>query len=83
MVKPAGPNLDLIRDVAEEVEVPVAAYQVSGEYAMIFAAAEKGALDLEAAAYESLLGIRRAGAQWILTYFAERAAEALAAGRWE
>jgi len=83
MVKPAGPNLDLIRDVAEEVDVPVAAYQVSGEYAMIHAAAEKGALDLGAAAYESLLGIRRAGARWILTYFAELAAEALAAGRWE
>ena len=83
MVKPAGPYLDLIRDIAEVVDVPVAAYQVSGEYAMLHAAANAGALDLDAAAYESLLGIRRAGARWILTYFADRAAEALQAGRWE
>ena len=83
MVKPAGPNLDLIRDVAEAVDVPVSAYQVSGEYAMYHHAAAAGALDLEAAAYESLLGIRRAGARWILTYFAGMAAEALKAGRWE
>ncbi len=83
MVKPAGPNLDIIRDVAEAVEVPVAAYQVSGEYAMLHAAAKAGALDLEATAYESLLGIRRAGARWILTYFADFAAEALRDGRWE
>jgi porphobilinogen synthase len=83
MVKPAGPNLDLIRDVAEMSPVPVAAYQVSGEYAMIHAAARAGALDLDRAAYESLLGIRRAGARWILTYFADHAAEALGAGRWD
>jgi len=83
MVKPAGPYLDLIRDVAETVDVPVAAYQVSGEYAMLHAAAAAGVLDLDRAAYESLLGIRRAGARWILTYFADRAAEALQAGRWE
>jgi porphobilinogen synthase len=83
MVKPAGPNLDIIRDVAAAVDVPVAAYQVSGEYAMIHAAADAGALDLDAAAYESLLGIRRAGARWILTYFADLAAEGLRDGRWE
>lgn len=83
MVKPAGPYLDLIRDIADVVDVPVAAYQVSGEYAMLHAAANAGALDLDAAAYESLLGIRRAGARWILTYFADRAAEALQTGRWE
>ncbi|MFV1958685.1 MAG: porphobilinogen synthase [Planctomycetota bacterium] len=83
MVKPAGPCLDIIREVAEAVDVPVAAYQVSGEYAMLHAAARIGALDLEGVAYESLLGIRRAGARWILTYFAGFAAEALRAGRWE
>jgi porphobilinogen synthase len=83
MVKPAGPNLDLIRDAADAVVVPVAAYQVSGEYAQIHAAAERGWLDLDRSAYESLVGIRRAGARWILTYFAAHAAEAIAAGRWE
>ena len=83
MVKPAGPNLDLIRDAAEAVVVPVAAYQVSGEYAQIHAAAERGWLDLDRCAYESLVGIRRAGARWILTYFAAHAAEAIASGRWE
>ncbi len=83
MVKPAMPNLDLIRDAAEAFHVPIAAYQVSGEFAMLHAAAAAGALDLEATAYESLVGIRRAGAQWILTYFADLAAEALRAGRWE
>ncbi len=83
MVKPAGPNLDLIRDVANEVEIPVAAYQVSGEYASIHAAAEKGWIDLDRAAFESLTGIRRAGARWILTYFAGYAAQALEEGRWD
>ena len=83
MVKPAGPNLDLIRDIADEVDVPVAAYQVSGEYAALHAAAEKGWLDLDRAACETLVGIRRAGARWILTYFAAHAAEALASGRWD
>ena len=83
MVKPAMPNLDLIRDAAEAFHVPIAAYQVSGEYAMLHAAAAIGALDLEATAHESLLGIRRAGARWILTYFADLAAEALRDGRWE
>jgi porphobilinogen synthase len=83
MVKPAGPNLDLIRDAADAVVVPVAAYQVSGEYAQIHAAAQRGWLDLDRSAYESLVGIRRAGARWILTYFAAHAAEALRSGRWD
>ena len=83
MVKPAGPNLDVIREVAEAVDVPVAAYQVSGEYAAIHAAAERGWLDLDRAALETLTGIRRAGARWILTYFAAHAAEAIASGRWD
>lgn len=71
MVKPAGAYLDIIRDVRESTHIPVAAYQVSGEYAMIHAAAEKGWIDLRAARDESLLAIRRAGADLILTYFAE------------
>jgi porphobilinogen synthase len=78
MVKPAGPYLDVIRDVREATRLPVAAYQVSGEYAMLAAAGERGWLDFEAAAMESLLGIRRAGADVILTYFALRAGEILA-----
>jgi porphobilinogen synthase len=83
MVKPAGPNLDLVRDVAEAVDVPVAAYQVSGEYAAIRAAADRGALDLDRAVHESLAGIRRAGASWVVTYFAAHAAEAIRAGRFD
>jgi len=71
MVKPALPYLDIVRDVRENTDKPVAAYNVSGEYAMIHAAAEKGWLDLEATAYESLLSIKRAGADLIVTYFAE------------
>ena len=71
MVKPAGPCLDIIREVRDRVEVPVAAYQVSGEYAQIHAAARLGWLDLTATRDESLLAIRRAGADIILTYFAE------------
>ena len=71
MVKPAGPYLDIIREVREETELPLAAYQVSGEYAQIMAAAEKGWLDLERCRKESLLAIRRAGADMILTYFAK------------
>ncbi len=76
MVKPAGPYLDIIREVRESVRVPVAAYQVSGEYAQIHAAARAGWLDLERTRDESLIGIRRAGADVILTYFARAAAEA-------
>ncbi len=77
MVKPAGPYLDVIRDLRLATRLPVAAYQVSGEYAALQAAAERGWLDLEAARNESLLGIKRAGADLILTYFARAMAEAL------
>ncbi|ELZ29326.1 delta-aminolevulinic acid dehydratase [Halosimplex carlsbadense 2-9-1] len=77
MVKPALPYLDVVADVRENFDQPVAAYNVSGEYAMLHAAAEKGWLDLEAVAYESLLSIKRAGADLILTYFAEDVAERL------
>ena len=74
MVKPAGPYLDIVARVKAETGYPVAAYQVSGEYAMICAAAEKGWIDRERVMMESLLGIRRAGADFILTYFAIEAA---------
>lgn len=77
MVKPALPYLDVLRRVREAVEVPVAAYQVSGEYAMIQAVAENGWMDGDALMLETLLSIRRAGADMILTYFARRAAERL------
>ncbi|QGN07696.1 porphobilinogen synthase [Halorhabdus sp. CBA1104] len=77
MVKPALPYLDIVRDVRERFDHPVAAYNVSGEYAMVHAASEQGWLDLEATAYESLLSIKRAGADLILTYFAEDLAERL------
>ncbi|ESP89513.1 porphobilinogen synthase [Candidatus Halobonum tyrrellensis] len=77
MVKPALPYLDVVSDVRREFDHPVAAYNVSGEYAMLHAAAERGWLDLEATARESLLGIKRAGADLILTYFAEDVAETL------
>lgn len=80
MVKPAGPYLDVIRGVAEAFPVPVAAYQVSGEYSMIQAAARNGWIDLRRAALESLVGIRRAGASLILTYFAKEAAQWLQEG---
>ena len=79
MVKPAGPYLDIIREVREETELPLAAYQVSGEYAQLHAAAERGWLDLERCRDESLLAIRRAGADMILTYFARVYAESLKA----
>lgn len=70
MVKPAGPYLDVIRRVREVVEVPVVAYQVSGEFSLIKAAAERGWVDERAAALETLTGIQRAGADLIITYFA-------------
>ncbi|WP_333811912.1 porphobilinogen synthase [Timonella senegalensis] len=70
MVKPAMSYLDVLRQVADRSSVPVAAYQVSGEYAMIEAAAANGWIDREAAIMESLIGIKRAGADVILTYFA-------------
>ena len=77
MVKPAGPCLDLIRRAREEFGAPLAAYQVSGEYAMIKAAAERGMLDETRAMWESLTAIRRAGADIILTYFAPDIGEEL------
>ena len=77
MVKPAGPYLDVLYRVAEASEVPVAAYQVSGEYAQIQAAAQNGWLDLEASMLESVLAIKRAGADMILTYFAKEIAKKL------
>lgn len=77
MVKPAGPYLDIIREVREETIVPLAAYQVSGEYAQIHAAARLGWLDLERCRDESLLAIKRAGADIILTYFAKDYAKSL------
>jgi len=80
MVKPAGPCLDLIAKVKAATGYPVAAYQVSGEYAMIKAAAERGWLDGERAMMESLVAIRRAGADFILTYFAMDAARVIRRG---
>ncbi len=77
MVKPALPYLDVIAQVAAEFDLPVAAYQVSGEYAMLKAAAQNGWLDEEAVMLESLLSIKRAGADMILTYFAKQAAALL------
>lgn len=75
MVKPALPYLDIIRRVKEAVHVPVSAYQVSGEYAMIKAAAKMGWLDENKAILETLTGIKRAGADLIATYFAKKAAQ--------
>lgn len=75
LIKPAGPYLDIIREVKNKVTVPVAAYQVSGEYAMIHAAAERGWVNLTDAMLESLIGIKRAGADIIITYFAKEFAK--------
>jgi len=77
MVKPAMPYLDLIREARTRFDVPLSAYQVSGEFAMIVAAAQKGWIDQERAMMESLTSIRRAGADFILTYFAKAAARLL------
>ena len=77
MVKPALAYLDVVSAVRREFDHPVAAYNVSGEYAMLHAAADRGWLDLEAAAFESLLAMKRAGADLIVTYFAEAVAERL------
>ena len=77
MVKPAGPYLDIVSRVKAETGYPVAAYQVSGEYAMICAAADRGWIDRDRVMMESLLGIRRAGADVIVTYFATEAASQL------
>ncbi len=77
MVKPAGLYLDIIREVREVTDRPVAAYQISGEYAQIHAAAKLGWLDLARCRHESLLAIKRAGADLILTYFAKDMAKIL------
>ncbi|MFD3916166.1 porphobilinogen synthase [Streptomyces sp. NPDC056652] len=74
MVKPALPYLDILARVAAETDVPVAAYQISGEYSMVEAAAEKGWIDRDAAILEALTGIKRAGANMILTYWATEVA---------
>ncbi|WP_300401364.1 porphobilinogen synthase [Nocardioides sp.] len=78
MVKPALPYLDVLRQVRDAVDVPVAAYNISGEYAMVEAAAANGWIDREAAILETLLSIRRAGADVVLTYWAAEAARLLA-----
>jgi porphobilinogen synthase len=79
MVKPAGPYLDIIRMVRDRYPHPLAAYQVSGEYSAMMAAARLHWLDLPRVMMESLTGIRRAGADMILTYFAKEAAKVLGA----
>ena len=81
MVKPAGAYLDVVRAVADAVDVPVAAYQVSGEYAMVEAAAERGWIDRRRIVLETLTGIRRAGADVVLTYWAAEVAGWLREGR--
>ena len=75
MVKPAGPYLDIIHRLREATDLPIAAYQVSGEYVMIKSASASGQLDEKALVLETLTGIRRAGADMILTYFAPQVAE--------
>jgi porphobilinogen synthase len=77
MVKPAMPHLDVISRARAEVDIPIAAYHVSGEYAMVHAGAERGWVDLDAVAFEHILAVKRAGADLILTYFARRLAERL------
>ena len=81
MVKPAMPYLDVIAAVQQRFELPLAAYQVSGEFAMLQAAAANGWIDLKRCALESLIGIKRAGADMILTYFAPDAVRWLDGGR--
>lgn len=81
MVKPAGAYLDVIRDIRERTDLPLAAYQVSGEYAMIKFAAQAGAIDEQNVALESLGAIKRAGADIILSYFALDLAEKQLIGR--
>jgi porphobilinogen synthase len=77
LVKPAMPYLDIIRQARDLLDVPLGAYQVSGEFSMIMAAAANGWLDLERTMLESLISIRRAGADFTLTYFAKPAAKLL------
>ena len=81
MVKPGMPYLDIVRRVKDAFGMPTFAYQVSGEYAMIMAAAQNGWLDGEKAMLESLIAFKRAGADGVLTYFAPRVAEKLKAAR--
>ena len=78
LMKPAMPYLDVVRAARERVDVPIGAYQVSGEYSMLQAAFEKGWLDRDRAMLESLVSMRRAGADFIVTYFAKEAAKLLA-----
>ena len=77
MVKPALPYLDIVRALRDNFDVPVAAYHVSGEYAMLKAAAQQGWLDGEAVAAEELVAMKRAGADFVLTYLAHEIAERL------
>jgi porphobilinogen synthase len=79
MVKPGMPYLDIVRQVRDAFAMPTFAYQVSGEYAMLMAAATNGWLDGDKVMMESLLGFKRAGANGVLTYFAPRAARLLKA----
>ena len=81
MIKPASYYLDIIREVSDNSTVPVAAYQVSGEYSQIHAAAKLGWLDYERTRNESLIAIKRAGADMILSYFAREVAEEISLGR--
>jgi porphobilinogen synthase len=81
MVKPAGLYLDILHELRQKTNLPLAAYQVSGEYAQIHAAAERGWLSLREARDESLLAIRRAGADLIFTYFASAIAEEQSAAK--
>ena len=78
MIKPAGPYLDIIREIRESTELPIAAYQVSGEYAMIQAAAVNGWIDGEKVMMESLMAFKRAGCDGILSYFAVEVAQKIA-----
>jgi porphobilinogen synthase len=77
MVKPALTYLDVLSKVRDQVDVPLAAYHVSGEYAMVHAAAERGWIDGDAVAMEQITAVKRAGADMVLTYFARSLAEAL------
>jgi porphobilinogen synthase len=77
LMKPAMPYLDVVHAARENFDVPIGAYQVSGEYSMLHAAFEKGWLERDRTMLESLVGIRRAGADFIVTYFAKDAAKLL------
>jgi len=77
LMKPAMPYLDIVRAARDRCQVPIGAYQVSGEYSMLQAAFEKGWLERDRAILESLVGMRRAGSDFIVTYFAKDAAQLL------